>query len=1213
LRDILTGIAIILIVALTAALAAPPFVNWEGQREFVERVVRDALGAPVRTEGRIRVRLLPSPRLQLDSIAIGTDEPSSPVLRGRFVAAEVALTPLLRGEIRFVDARIGRLDLRVPSAPDGTWSVPEALITPAPSSRTFAFEQVRVDQLAITGVDASTGRTEQFFAQGVTIESPSLSGPWRLEGAAGGVPFRVVTGEPAADRSFQIKAAGGGDRFPRFDLDGRVGVVGAGRYLAPRLEGQLRVGFGPPGQAADAGPPLSVAVQANFKSEAGTILVERLTAEVGQGASALRLAGKGQLDFKTRTVDIELDGKRLDLDSIIVSPAWERLAPALSSPPALHSPWPVFFRIGLGSVAVAQDEINDVGLAVQVGPAGVVLHRIDGTAPGTSRMSFVGDAVLVTDGRADGHVEMSSENSDRLGRFLSRLGAPSSVLAPLDGRPVALSTDVSVADRAISLRNMRLAMGDGSITGALRYQIPTLGGRGKLEALIAAQNIDLAGLPQVGGMFRLSENLDLALTVDARGLRDGTRAGAGRVAAKIISDGPSLVVDTLDITDLAGANVRVSGRIAPDGSGRIAGKVTAQRAAPLVDLLGRVWSDTLPQVVPPFLREGALDLDVAVERTTAADGLAGLRSTARGTAAGGRLEADSVSDVTGPRSLNVTLQTPDTAKWLGAEHPSVSRRPSTLTLAGARAADGRFSVTGQGDVAGVRLATARPFIYAPADATIVSGEASLATGDLRPVLALLSLGATQAAVAPAELRIQITRERGIAQIALGGRIAGEEVRGRFALPAMRELAGDMTLDRLSLPWLAETLALGPIADARPPAIWQAARFADDRKPLFAGEGRVRVARFDLGRGVVAEDATFLLAVTNEGFALRDLEARLGQGRISGGATLTRQGRLVSIAGEGALADVRLDAVSGIPWSGIVSSSMRFGTSGESMALLINNLAGSGTVRVRDLTIPAADPAAVDRALARALRDDDPLASRKLDGFLAEEFARGPMTVPAISGSSTMVGGVLRLNALSIDLPQARWLGAVALDVRTLTLDIRGAMSSRVSPNGWSGSPPFAILGWRGPIAAPQRDVDAGPMLNGLASIVLQRELEKIEAFEAEANERSRLQSRIEYERDRRERVRRAAEEAERQARLQREREEAERLARIKAEQEAEKLRQAEAERQARVQREADRQAKIRADREAAERVRLGVPPQSPSLIPPLLPPLDITPPRQPGG
>lgn len=1217
MRDILTGIAIVLIIALCAALAAPPFVNWEGQREFVERVLRDAMGAPVRTEGRIRVRLLPSPRLRLDTIAVGADDARSPVLQGRFVAAEVALTPLLRGEIRFVDARVGRLDLRVPAARDGSWTVPEALITPAKSARTFAFEQVRVDQLAITGVDAATGRTEQFFAQGVTIEAPALSGPWRLEGTTGGMAFRLVTGEPGDDRSFAIKAAGGGDRFPRFDLDGRVSVVEAARRLVPRIEGQLKVAFGPPGQGADAGPPLPVVVQANFKSEVGALMVERLTAEIGHGATAVRLAGKAQADFKTRTVDVELDAKRLDLDALIMSPAWGHLSRGVTSSVALRAPWPTFFRVGLGSVALAQDEIADVGLAFQVGPNGLVLHRLDGTAPGSTRMSFVGDAALVSDGRADGHVEIASGSSERLARFLSRLGVSGPMLSSLDGRPVSLSTDVAIADQAISLRNMRLALGDGAITGALRYQIPTMGGRGRLEALIGAQNIDLAQLPQVGGMFSLSETVDLALTIDARGIRDGNRAGAGRVAAKIISDGPALVVDTLDVTDLAGANVKVQGRIGPDGAGRIAGKVTAQRAAPLVDLLGRVWSEALPQVVPPFLRNGALDLDVALERTRESSGVTGLLTTARGMAAGGRIDVKALSDAGGPRSLDVILQTADTARWLGAEHPAVSKRPSTLSLTGTRSAEGRFGITGQGDVAGVRLSSVQPFVYDSAGGTIISGEASLSTGDLRPVLALLALGAFPDAQAPAELRVQVARERGIAQVAFGGRVGGEEVRGRVSLPGLRDVAGDMTLARLSLPWLAEALALGPIPDPRPPAIWQAARFAEDRKPAIAGEGRFHVARLDLGRGVVAENATFLLAATSEGFALRDLDARLGAGRITGGFTLTRQGRSVSIAGEGALAGVGLRSISSIPWTGTLSTTLRFGTSGESLAALVNNLAGNGSATLADLAIPAADPAAVERSLARALRDDDPLASRKLDRFLAEEFARSPMAVPALSAQATMVGGILRLNAVSIDLPPATWKGVAALDFRTMTLDVRGAIASRAAPKGWSGSPPFAILGWRGAIGAPQLDVDAGPMLNGLASIVLQRELEKIEAFEAEANERTRLQNRIEYERDRRERMRRAAEEAERQARLQREREEAERLARIKAEQEAEKARQAEAERQARLQREAERQARIRAEREAAERARLPAPAPAPApalpLVPPLLPPLEITPSRQPGG
>ena len=92
------------------------------------------------------------------------------------------------------------------------------------------------------------------------------------------------------------------------------------------------------------------------------------------------------------------------------------------------------------------------------------------------------------------------------------------------------------------------------------------------------------------------------------GIALADRAGIGRISARISSDGPALAVDALDIVDLAGANARVAGRIEPDGSGRIAGKVTAKRAAPLVDLLGRVWIGGLSRLVPYFLREGDLEL-----------------------------------------------------------------------------------------------------------------------------------------------------------------------------------------------------------------------------------------------------------------------------------------------------------------------------------------------------------------------------------------------------------------------------------------------------------------------------------------------------------------------------------------------------------------------------------------------------------------------------
>ena len=180
--------------------------------------------------------------------------------------------------------------------------------------------------------------------------------------------------------------------------------------------------------------------------------------------------------------------------------------------------------------------------------------------------------------------------------------------------------------------------------------------------------------------------MDVGFILDARGVTTGNRPGNGRIGASILSDGPALLVESLDIVNLAGANAKVSGRIAPDGSGRIAGKVTAERAAPLVDLMGSVWIGGLSKLVPPFLRDGELDLDVVTERVARPPGSPEmrLRTTARGTAAGGEFDGqvDSLDGRT--EKLEVTLATNNTGKWVERTNVPALNRPSQVSLRGIR-------------------------------------------------------------------------------------------------------------------------------------------------------------------------------------------------------------------------------------------------------------------------------------------------------------------------------------------------------------------------------------------------------------------------------------------------------------------------------------------------------------------------------------------------
>ncbi len=74
----------------------------------------------------------------------------------------------------------------------------------------------------------------------------------------------------------------------------------------------------------------------------------------------------------------------------------------------------------------------------------------------------------------------------------------------------------------------------------------------------------------------------------------------------------------------------------------------------------------------------------------------------------------------------------------------------------------------------------------------------------------------------------------------------------------------------------------------------------------------------------------------------------------------------------------------------VSGALRFSASGPSPAALADDLSGNGDIRLSDIRLPEADPAALDRALARALAEDDPLRDGRPQALVSEEFAAGPL-------------------------------------------------------------------------------------------------------------------------------------------------------------------------------------------------------------------------------
>jgi large subunit ribosomal protein L24 len=141
----LLGLAITAILALVAALVAPLVVDWNAYRPHFEAQASALLGTPVRITGAIDARILPSPLFKLRAVEVGP-QTEAPQLRIGAVTVDVALGPLLRGEVRAKEMHLAQPEILVGLNPSGRIEWPRA--TPG----------FRADALSITRLSIEQGR-----------------------------------------------------------------------------------------------------------------------------------------------------------------------------------------------------------------------------------------------------------------------------------------------------------------------------------------------------------------------------------------------------------------------------------------------------------------------------------------------------------------------------------------------------------------------------------------------------------------------------------------------------------------------------------------------------------------------------------------------------------------------------------------------------------------------------------------------------------------------------------------------------------------------------------------------------------------------------------------------------------------------------------------------------------------------------------------------
>ena len=1116
----LLSVSIAIILALLAALIGPHFVDWGQYRSTFEAEASRLVGMPVRVAGAIDARLLPTPSLVLKEVEAGA-RTESPQLRARTLSIEFGLGPLLRGhwrasELRFVGPEF-RIGLNRAGAID--WPKSSAGLDP---------DQLSTDRLIIENgrlviSDAGSGGQLVLDRLGFAGEFRSLLGPAKGEGSfetdSGSYRYSLSVGrleDEAVKLHVEITV---GDQPWTAEADGMLRLANA----TPEFDGMLKLAR-PAGAVDGAGyGTVFVPWRANghVKASATNALFDKAEFQYGPDERAIRLSGAANVKFgKNPRYDAVLSGRQLDLDALLALPestrrlplaAVQELAELFSGP--LKLPIPGRVGIGIDSVTLAGSPVRDVRGDLTSDAKGWDLEHFEFRGPGYTSARVSGRFGFADDG-VSFHGPAAVEATD-----------PRALLAWLEGRPVAshgptgllrASGELTLGSERIAIDRLKAEIDRKEFGGRVVYVHPLYRRPARLELELKAAELDfdelavlapaiLAGSkPDFPGELLLSADIDRAIFAGV---------AARNASLKLSYDAAGLAVDRLSVGDLAGASVKLSGRVrsllsAPSGSmtfelkaGALEG--LASVAAKLIPTAGEEVRAAITRLSPLELRAD-LNMDSAGKSTAGfvskfvVDGKAGQARLHLATQAmGNPLDRDALE-----LDLDGNLAADDGAQLLavlglsrfvnlekgpGSARVTLRGRPSgdldvdaQLAASGLSAhAIGKARLPGQaGSSAGLDLSVAAT------DAAPLCGHG--VWGQKLPVSLKMRL-----ALSPEKLDLE-----GIA-----GSVQGSPVRGRIGIErtAIPRIEGQIETEEIIVPALLAS-AVGLPAQA------MAREGLTSTEPFEAGwlgklTGRIAfgAARAIFAPGFRSRSLHGVLRLDPGAVAFENVEGTLGGGRLLGELALRRDAAGVSTHARIALANVDTSAIvpgPGLPAvNGRLTLQLEADGAGYSPATLVGSLKGGGTISIEGARLAALDPRAFEAAIGAADRGVA-INAAKIGEVIEPVLAAGDLVVERADGALTVAAGQARVSNVIAHGRGADLALSGTIDLTSRAVDARLMLSGPAEGGAPGTARPDLLIALQGPAASPRRSVDVSALVSWLMLRSLDRETRRMEAVEA---------------------------------------------------------------------------------------------------------------------
>jgi hypothetical protein len=1042
MRDPLTYLGIALILLLTAAFAAPFVIDFDAFRSRIAEEISAASGAQAALNGPISLRLLPVPSFSAQNFQLSGDFGS---VHARKAVFELSLPALIGGRWQFSHARLDDGDIRIE-----TQMLRAREILPAAQWDDLVLHRARLSFLR-GGEPALRLENLELAAQ-----APAPAGPFLGKGSltlAGEIVAFSFASDLLAKGLLPLKASlSWPGEARRLDLDGALHLA-----AAPAFEGQVRA----QGKAEAGLWQARAAFFASFeRAEA-----RDFAATLGEGALANKVTGAGRFEAATGRIALDLAAARIDS-------GWAGL---FSDPLRAESgsTAPLDLHLAIGALNWRGADWTRIDFSRRYGAP----MRVRAQGPGGSTLDF---SAAPEDAGWRGK-----------GRFKSDDFAGFAAAMPLAGakfRSVEIGGDFSISPEEWRLTSAQAALDRAHLTGDLLFKPEKPGQRARLSAHLAAPALDLDAAPDLGAALLGGVDLDLALEAQTVQLaRDGHKLGqAGRIQLHLLRDGDTVRLEKLDVQNIGGAALAVSGGWRGDSG--LSGEARL-KAADLSELAGAL-SRLFPGAATKFLASRAKTLSPADlvaqaggDRRFSLNGTLGFTKIAAALAprAGEKFAAS--FDLSAPEGGILLNQ-------LGAGLPPAPKLGPAQVTARAEsqdAANAKLDVVASADLAGLHgdfQGVAEDFLRRVA----VEGELEVA-GDAANLIGVVS--APPPTPIPARFSALFrTGEGGAALRQLAGSWGENQIAGNLSLGA-QGISGDLRCSSLSAPALA-ALLLGPPAPVKAGALWSSLSFA----PLVFDPPSAKLSLETPDLQPFGAKARFDLTLGPGLLSVAGARVGLAGGDLRGGFDLRREAGRVSWSGEAEAEHVTLQNPG---FSATMDGRLHFAGEGASAAALIASLAGGGAAHAKNLSVSGASAEAPDQALAASERNEAPFDVAGVRKNLDEFFAREAFRLAEADFSIRLAGGRLHLVRDKTAAPGLE----TSFDLSDASMALALSLGATKKPEGWTAPLPRATVIWEGPWREPTRRVDASDFINSVAARALEREQARIESLRRQDQERRR--------------------------------------------------------------------------------------------------------------